>query len=130
LDRAVAGVSDQIALRGMRFLGRHGVSLAERMEPQPFEVDLVMELDLSRPAASDELADTVDYAAAYEIVRSIVEERSFRLIEALAGAIAEAILETFSVDDVEVAVRKTKAPLPGAFETVEAKLRRGRSPAP
>lgn len=126
----MAGVSDQIALRGMRFLGRHGVSLAERMEPQPFEVDLVMELDLSRPAASDEVADTVDYAAAYEIVRGIVEERSFRLIEALAGAIAATILETFSVDDVEVAVRKPKAPLPGAFDTVEAKLRRRRSPAP
>ena len=123
-------MSDQIALRGMRFLGRHGVSLAERMEPQPFEVDLVMELDLSRPAASDEVADTVDYAAAYEIVRGIVEERSFRLIEALAGAIAATILETFSVDDVEVAVRKPKAPLPGAFDTVEAKLRRRRSPAP
>jgi dihydroneopterin aldolase len=120
-------VSDQITVRGMRFLGRHGVSLTERMEPQPFEVDLVMELDLSRPAASDELADSVDYAAAYEIVRSIVEERSFRLIEALAGAIAEAILETFPVDDVEVAVRKPKAPLPGAIETVEAKLRRQRS---
>jgi 7,8-dihydroneopterin aldolase/epimerase/oxygenase len=117
-------MSDQIALRGMRFLGRHGVSLAERMEPQPFEVDLVMGLDLSHPAASDELADTVDYAAAYEIVRGIVEERSFRLIEALAGAIAEAVLATFKVDDVEVAVRKPKAPLPGAFETVEAKLRR------
>jgi len=119
-------VSDQITLRGMRFLGRHGVSLTERMEPQPFEVDLVMGLDLSRPAASDELADTVDYAAAYEIVRRIVEERSFRLIEALAGTIAEAVLATFRVDDVEVAVRKPKAPLPGAFETVEAKLRRQR----
>jgi 7,8-dihydroneopterin aldolase/epimerase/oxygenase len=123
-------MSDQITLRGMRFLGRHGVSLAERMEPQPFEVDLVLELDLSRPAASDELADTVDYAAAYEIVRGIVEERSFRLIEALAGAIAEAVLATFKVDEVEVAVRKPKAPLPGAFETVEAKLRRGRSADP
>jgi dihydroneopterin aldolase len=120
-------MSDQITLRGMRFLGRHGVSLAERMEPQPFEVDLVMELDLSRPAASDELTDTVDYAAAYETVRSIVEERSFRLIEALAGAIAEAILATFKVDDVEVADRKPKAPVPGAFETVETKLRRQRT---
>jgi dihydroneopterin aldolase len=120
-------LSDQITLRGMRFLGRHGVSLAERMEPQPFEVDLVMEFDLSRPAASDELADTVDYAAAYEMVRRIVEERSFRLIEALAGAIAEAVLATFKLEYVEVAVRKPKAPLPGAFEAVEAKLRRRRS---
>jgi dihydroneopterin aldolase len=117
-------VSDQITLRGMRFLGRHGVSLAERMEPQPFEVDVILTVDLSSAADSDELTDTVDYSAVFEAVRGIVEESSFRLIEALAGAIASSIVDTFTVDDVEVAVRKPKAPLPGAFETVEVRLRR------
>jgi 7,8-dihydroneopterin aldolase/epimerase/oxygenase len=120
----VAQVSDQITLRGMRFLGRHGVSLAERMEPQPFEVDVILTVDLSSAADSDELADTVDYSAVFEIVRGIVEEGSFRLIEALAGAIASSIVGTFTIDEVEVAVRKPEAPLPGAFETVEVRLRR------
>jgi dihydroneopterin aldolase len=120
----VAPVSDQITLRGMRFLGRHGVSLAERMEPQPFEVDLILTVDLSAAAASDELADTVDYSAVFELVRGIVEEGSFRLIEALAGAIATSMLDTFTLDEVEVAVRKPKAPLSGAFETVEVRLHR------
>ncbi len=119
----MAPVSDTITLRGMRFLGRHGVSLAERMEPQPFEVDVVLFVDLSA-AASDDLRDTVDYSAVFELVRGIVEEGSFRLIEALAGAIAAQIADTFTVDEVEVAVRKPKAPLPGAFETVEVRLRR------
>jgi len=108
----------------MRFLGRHGVTLEERMEPQPIEVDVLMEMDLSRPAASDELGDTVDYAAVFGQVAEIVEGRSFRLLEALAGAIAESVLAMATVDGVEVRVRKPRAPLPGAFETVEVTLRR------
>jgi len=117
-------MSDEITLRGMRFMGRHGVTPGERAEPQPFEVDLVLLLDLSRAAASDDLADTVDYAAAFVVARRIVEGRSFQLLEALAGAIADAVLAAFPVDEVEVRVRKPKAPLPGAFNTVEVALRR------
>ncbi|HEX5579371.1 MAG TPA: dihydroneopterin aldolase, partial [Candidatus Limnocylindria bacterium] len=91
-----------------------------------FEIDLVLRTDLSRPATSDELADTIDYTAAFRVVAEIVEDRSYRLIERLAGAIAEAVLASFPVDDVDVRVRKPKAPLPGTFDTVEARLRRRR----
>ena len=122
----MAPVSDRITLRGMRFEGRHGVTAEERAVPQPFEVDLVLHLDLSRPAASDDLADTVDYGAAFVVARQIVEGHSFHLLEALAGAIADAVLAAFPVDEVEARVRKPKAPLPGAFETVEVRLRRRR----
>lgn len=121
-------MSDRITVRGMRFLGRHGVQLEERMEPQLFEVDVILRRDLSVPAASDDLADTVDYGTVFTLVGEVVEGSSFRLIEALAGAIADAILGGLPVDDVEVRVRKPKAPLPGAFETVEARLRRRREP--
>jgi len=119
-------VSDRITLVGMRFMGRHGVSDQERREPQPFEVDLTLRLDLSRPARTDELANTVNYSTLFELARQVVEERSFHLLEALAGAIAEAVLAAHPVDDVEVRVRKPKAPLPGAFETVEVRIRRTR----
>lgn len=123
-------MSDQIALRGMRFAGRHGVTLEERAAPQPIEVDLLMYLDLSRPAASDELADTLDYAAAFEMVRAIVEGKSFRLLEALAAAIARSALHAFEVDEVEVAVRKQRAPLPGELDSVEIRIRRARTAPP
>jgi 7,8-dihydroneopterin aldolase/epimerase/oxygenase len=122
----VATVSDQITLRNMQFMGRHGVSSEERAEPQPIEVDLVVRLDLSTPAKTDELADTVNYSAIFKLARKMVEERSFHLLEALAGAIADAVLATHPVEDVEVRVRKPKAPLPGAFETVEVRIRRRR----
>lgn len=119
-------MSDRITLRGMQFMGRHGVSSGERAEPQPIEVDLVVRLDLSRPAKSDDLADTVNYATLFELARQVAEQRSFHLLEALAGAIADAVLAGHPVDDVEVRVRKPKAPLSGAFETVEVRIRRRR----
>jgi dihydroneopterin aldolase len=124
----VATVSDRITLLGMQFKGRHGVSSEERAEPQPMEVDVVVRLDLSTAAKSDDLADTINYATLFELAREVVEERSFHLLEALAGAIADAVLAAHSVDDVEVRVRKPKAPLPGAFETVEVRIRRRRDP--
>jgi 7,8-dihydroneopterin aldolase/epimerase/oxygenase len=122
----VATLTDRIALRGMEFRGRHGVSVEERAEAQPIEVDLVVRLDLSRPGRSDELADTVNYASLFELASEIVEWRSFKLLEALASAIADAVLAAHPVDDVEVRVRKPKAPLPGAFDVVEVRIRRRR----
>jgi dihydroneopterin aldolase len=122
----MATVSDRITLRGMHFMGRHGVASEERAEAQPFEVDLVLRLDLSHPAETDDLADTIDYASLFELAREVVEGRSFNLIEALAGAIADAVLAAHPVDDVEVRVRKPRAPLPGALETVEVRIRRRR----
>ena len=119
-------MSDRITLAGMQFKGRHGVSEEERAEPQPFEVDLALRLDLSRPAATDQLADTINYSTIFDLAREIVEERSFHLLEALAGGIADAVMAAHPVDDVEVRVRKPKAPLPGAFEMVEVRIRRTR----
>jgi dihydroneopterin aldolase len=123
----MSDAGDRIELRGMRFLGRHGVTLQERMEPQPIEVDLILWTDLEAAAASDELADTVDYSAAFAQVAGIVQAESYRLIEALAGAILDALMVAQPrVRAAEVRVRKPAAPLPGAFDTVEAVLRRDR----
>ena len=75
-------MSDTILLAGMRFEGIHGVSDAERAFPQLLEVDLEVTLDLSRAAASDELADTLDYGELVEACQRVVEQGSHRLLEA------------------------------------------------
>jgi dihydroneopterin aldolase len=120
---------DRLSLLGMRFEARHGVHPEEKETAQPFEVDLVLRADLAVPAATDTLETTVDYGSLYDLVREIVEGPSFDLIEALAGAIARAVLAATDpalVDEVEVRVRKPKAPIDGAFDTVEAALIRRR----
>ena len=120
---------DRLSLLGMRFAARHGVLAHEKVEPQPFEVDLVLHADLRRAAETDALATTVDYAALHELVRAIVTGPSRDLIEALAGAVAQAALAATNaavVGAVEVRVRKPEAPLDGEVETVEVMLVRRR----
>lgn len=122
-------MNDRLRLVGMQFSGRHGVLPWEKTEAQPFEVDLVLHTDLRDAGTSDDLADTTDYGSLFDLTAAIVEGRTFNLIEALAAAIARAVLaatDPTRVDAVEVRVRKPKAPLSGAFETVEVEIRRGR----
>ena len=120
---------DRLSVLGMRFEARHGVHEWEKETAQPFEVDLVLHADLGGAAQHDDLSATADYGKLHGVVRNIVEGRSFDLIEALAGAIATAVLASTDpavVDAVEVRVRKPKAPIDGAFDTVEAALLRRR----
>jgi dihydroneopterin aldolase len=119
---------DRLSLLGMRFEALHGVLASEKVDPQPFEVDLVLHVDLDDAARTDALDDTVDYRGLHELVDSIVMGPSFDLIEGLAGAIARAVLagtDPRRVGAVEVRVRKPEAPLPGELDTVEG-ARRGR----
>ena len=81
------------AARGLRVLGHHGALEGEQDTAQPFEVDLDVEAALDEAARNDELGRTVDYGLVVETARSIVAERRFRLLEALAGTIADGVLE-------------------------------------
>lgn len=119
---------DRLSLLGMRFEARHGVEPREKTEAQPFEVDVVLHADLADAAARDDLATTVDYAALRDLVSAIVTGPSFDLLEALASAIARAVLaatDASIVGSVEVRVRKPRA-LAGDLDGPEVALHRRR----
>lgn len=116
---------DEIRLTGLRVRGHHGVFDHEKRDGQEFVVDAVLRRDLTRPAASDDLADTVDYGTLADTLAAIVAGPPFDLIEALAGALVEACLEV--CDDAEVTVHKPEAPITHAFADVAVTLRRTRT---
>ncbi|MHB1710846.1 MAG: dihydroneopterin aldolase [Acidimicrobiales bacterium] len=119
--------SDRIELRGIRVLGTHGVLPEERQRPQPFEVDIDVDLDLTPGGRSDVLADTVDYAGVVERTRAVVEgPHSYRLLEALADAIAAASMEDPRVRSVTVTLRKLRPPLVADIGTVGVRVTRER----
>ncbi len=93
----------------MAFQGRHGARAREREHAQEFKVDLEVECDIEKPAASDDLADTVDYTGLRAIVREIVEGPHVNLIETLATKIARRVLEERGVTSVSVRVAKRPA---------------------
>ncbi len=120
-------MNDRIELRAMRFDGRHGVSEEERAAPQPFEVDVELELDLGPAGRADELDRTIDYGVVFRLVAEIVEGRSFRLLEAVADAIAGAILAAQPrADAVVVRVRKMRPPIAGTLAWASVEIRRAR----
>jgi dihydroneopterin aldolase len=120
-------VTDRIVLAGMVFLARHGVNDWEKIEPQRFEVDVELEVDVRAAAAGDDLARTVDYRGVYETIRTVVEGQSFDLIETLAERIARDVLAADArVDEVEVRVRKPDVELGGPLGYAGVEIRRGR----
>ena len=114
----------RIAITGLRAVGTHGVLPEERARAQPFEVDLVLDVDVAKAGVSDDLADTVDYGTLAERVADVVTGEQHQLLERLATRIAEVAREDPRVDAVTVTVRKLRPPVPIALEhvsvTVEA----------
>ena len=110
--------SDRLILRGMRFVARHGF-IRRRRSSLSASRSTSSSTRTSRPAETDALGDTIDYSALHELVGAIVTGPSFDLIEALAGAIARAVLaatDSALVDAVEVRVRKPDAPIDGELD--------------
>lgn len=93
-----------VELAGLRVFGRHGVTDEERARGQDFLYDIRMRV--SDGALSDRIDDAVDYREVADTVREVSDERRFALLEALAAAVAEAIVARFAVEKVSVRVRK------------------------
>lgn len=111
----------------MVFMGRHGVLEIEQREAQPFEVDVELLFNLQPAGIDDDLAKTVDYGVVFDHVRQIVESTRFRLLEALAEAIAHEIVADFPVDEVVVRVRKPRVPIDGRIDYAGVEISRRRS---
>ncbi|MFY9780240.1 MAG: dihydroneopterin aldolase [Candidatus Baltobacteraceae bacterium] len=114
---------DRIAVRGIRAYGRHGALEGERDREQPFDLDLELEIDLAAARASDDLADTLDYAAVHARVVAIVQERSYALLERLGDEILRALLADARVRAASVTIGKP-ALLAGATPSVTLRASR------
>lgn len=99
--------------------GYHGVSPAEREVGTRLEVDV----ELTVPAAGrDVLSSTIDYTQVYRAVEDVVTGTRFRLLESLARAVRERLLEEFAARTVQVRVRKPNVPFPGGLSHVEVEV--------
>ena len=105
---------DTIHLRNMQFYAFHGVNPEEKVLGQRFEVDVALTVDTRPAGLSDDLRQTTNYAQVYKVVKRIVEEERFDLIEALAETLAAQIGKRFGPDGVRIRVRKPHVPLKGS----------------
>jgi dihydroneopterin aldolase len=120
-------MSDVVFVNGLILHAHHGVAEHERRVGQPFILDLELEMNLEDAARSDKLADTASYDDIVQVVSGAFQTRHYRLVEAAAGAVIDAVLDRFPrVDAVRIAVRKPHAPIAAVFTDVGAKLYRKR----
>lgn len=119
-------MADSIELTGLRVRGHHGVFEHERRDGQDFVVDVVLWTDFTAAAASDDLADTVDYGELALLVRDVVSGEPRDLVETVASEIADRVMARTRVHAVEVTVHKPQAPITVAFDDVAVVARRSR----
>lgn len=95
-------MAQTIRITGIRAEGRHGARAGERDAPQPFVVDLELEVD----ARDDDLGTTADYRPVVEAVRALVTEGSFHVIETIAERVAAAVAAIDGVRRCRAVVHK------------------------
>ena len=117
-------MTDRIELLGLRARGFHGVLEHERRDGQDFVVDVGLDVDIAAAAASDDLAQTVDYGTLAESIAAVVSGDPVDLIETLAQRIADVCLRDARVRAVDVAVHKPSAPVTVPVEDVIVRIRR------
>lgn len=117
---------DQIRLDAIRVSGTIGVLAEEQQRAQPFEVDLVLDVDISAAGVSDDLTLSVDYGRPIAIAHRIVSGERHLLLERVATRIAEEVLQLDGVEAVEVTVRKLKVPVAEDVASSAVRIRRER----
>lgn len=111
-----------VFVKGLEISACHGVNPEEKVTPQPFVFDAEMEEDISLAAASDGLADAVNYSEVCKIITGVAQSGCFNLIEKLVWECAFAVLEKFPVNRICLTVNKPQAPMKRKFESVGVRL--------
>lgn len=117
---------DLLSITGIEVFAHHGVFARERRDGQPFVVDLTLALDTRAAAASDDLADTVDYGDLVSRVVEAVRADPVNLVETVAQRVADVCLTETRVQWVQVALHKPAAPVAATFDDVVLTIRRNR----
>src|SRR3984957_8437913 len=100
-------MSDMIFVAGLLIHTHHGVMAQEEQGGPPFAIAPERAIALAPAASSDKLVDTVSYASIVETATRAFTANSYRLVEAAAGVVADALLGAFArVISVKVTVHK------------------------
>ena len=120
-------MTDQVFVTGLALHAYHGVMQHEAKVGQTFTLDIVLDIDLAEASRTDKLAHTVGYDQVVSVASDAFCARRYRLVEAAAGAVAEAVLDRFKqVLAIRVTIHKPHAPIAATFHDVGVSIHRKR----
>ena len=102
-------MTDFVSVKDLSVRAVIGVHAWERDVEQTLlvSVDVVPETtDVRKAAASDDLADALDYSAVAETITAVLREGRFRLIETAAERVAGRLLADFPLSWLRLELRK------------------------
>ena len=118
---------DKILMKNLGFYGYHGLLKEESMLGQKFFLDIELDINTKEAGLTDDMTKSVSYADVYEIVKDIVQNQRFNLLEALAENIAKEVLEKFDlVKGIMIRVKKPEAPVNGIYYYFGVQIRRAK----
>jgi 7,8-dihydroneopterin aldolase/epimerase/oxygenase len=120
-------MSDAIFVNGLVLHAYHGVMPHEGKVGQPFVLDLLLDIGLADASRTDMLKHTVSYELLVKTASEAFCARRYRLVEAAAGAVADAVLDRYPlVRSIRITVRKPHAPIAATFDDVGVIITRAR----
>jgi ribonuclease HI len=117
--------TSKIYLQGVRAYGYVGYLPEENVLGQWFEVDATLWVDLEKSIYSDDLEDTVNYISCISKIENLIQTEKYKLIERLARAIADSLLEDPKISQIELRVIK-HPPIPHFQGSVAVEITRSR----
>lgn len=118
-------MNDQIKLKNLEVFANHGVFPEETKLGQKFLVDVTLYTDTRKAGFSDELSESVDYGAVSHFIANYMKEHTFKLLEAVAEHLAEALLlQLPKVNRVDLELKKPWAPIALPLDTVSVAVSR------
>ena len=95
-----------IEIIGLKVSSLIGVPDEERLMSQDLLIDVTIKPSNSLYELDDKIENTVDYFMVYELIKSISSSGERKLIETLAEEIINNIKSKFTVEEVEVRIKK------------------------
>ena len=118
---------DKIIIKGLKIFAYQGVNPEEKQNGQTFEIDAILETSLLNAGNTDNINNTISYAKAAKIIKSVVTGESYDLLETVATKISNQLLHDFpSIDTVCITVKKPEAPINLTFDYMAVEITRTR----
>lgn len=119
---------NQIIIKNLKIFAYHGVHDFEKKDGQEFFVDAVLDLPEMPGFENDEIGRVISYSEVVRVIKKVMTEKSYNLIEKVALKIISEIFSSFyEVKSVDIIVKKPQAPIKEEFEYVAVRFKKTRS---
>lgn len=117
---------DKIKIQDLEVFAKHGVFQEENVLGQKFLVNAVLYTDTRKAGKTDQIVDSTNYGEVSHFITNFMTENTYKLIEAVAEHLAEAILLQFPlIKKVDLEIKKPWAPIGLPLKYVSMEIERG-----